>query len=116
MPWDWTHRYPLTLPSDRPYVPGCNTEVVTVPGRGGDRSVDIARAALRNARPCLATVGIHAVDPLAAERVDMLAADKVLIRLQMRLLWMAFRIGLDSMLVVTRQYGPRPWTCHVRWL
>ena len=43
VPWDWTHRYPLTLPSDRPYVPGCNTEVVTVPGRGGDRSVNITR-------------------------------------------------------------------------
>ena len=43
VPWDWTHRYPLTLPSDRPYVPGCNTEVVTVPGRGGDRSVNVTR-------------------------------------------------------------------------
>jgi hypothetical protein len=43
VPWDWTHRYPLTLPSDRPYVPSCNTEVVTVPGRGGDRSVNVTR-------------------------------------------------------------------------
>ncbi|MBR1121499.1 hypothetical protein JQ628_08255 [Bradyrhizobium lablabi] len=43
VPWDWTHRYPLTLPSDRPYVPGCNTEVVTVPGRGGDHSVNVTR-------------------------------------------------------------------------
>ena len=43
VPWDWTHRYPLTLPSDRPYVPSCNTEVVTVPGRGGDRSINITR-------------------------------------------------------------------------
>jgi hypothetical protein len=43
VPWDWTHRYPLTLPSDRPYVPSCNTEVVTVPGRGGDHSVNVMR-------------------------------------------------------------------------
>lgn len=43
VPWDWTHRYPLTLPSDRPYVPSCNTEVVTVPGRGGDRSINVTR-------------------------------------------------------------------------
>jgi hypothetical protein len=43
VPWDWTHRYPLTLPSERPYVPSCNTEVVTVPGRGGDRSVNVTR-------------------------------------------------------------------------
>jgi len=43
VPWDSTHRYPLTLPSDRPYVPSCNTEVVTVPGRGGDRSINVTR-------------------------------------------------------------------------
>lgn len=43
VPWDWTHRYPLTLPSAGPYVPGCNTEVVTVPGRGGDRSINVTR-------------------------------------------------------------------------
>ena len=43
VPWDWTHRYPLTLPSERPYVPSCNTEVVTVPGRGGDRAVNVTR-------------------------------------------------------------------------
>ena len=43
VPWDWTHRYPLTLQSDRPYVPSCNTEVVTVPGHGGDRSVNVTR-------------------------------------------------------------------------
>ena len=43
VPWDWTHRYPLTVPSDRPYVPSCNTEVVTVPGRGGDHSVNVTR-------------------------------------------------------------------------
>lgn len=43
VPWDWTHRYPLTVPTDRPYVPSCNTEVVTVPGRGGDRSVNVTR-------------------------------------------------------------------------
>jgi hypothetical protein len=43
VPWDWTHRYPLTLPSERPYVPSCNTEVVTVPGRGGEQSINITR-------------------------------------------------------------------------
>jgi hypothetical protein len=43
VPWDWTHRYPLTLPSERPYVPSCNTEVVTVPGSGGDRAVNVMR-------------------------------------------------------------------------
>ena len=43
VPWDWTHRYPLTLPSDRPYVPSCATETVTVPGHSGDKAVNITR-------------------------------------------------------------------------
>src|SRR2546421_3247625 len=43
VPWDWTHRYPLTLPSDRPYVPSCATEVVTVPGRSGDKAINVTR-------------------------------------------------------------------------
>ncbi|MBH5367915.1 hypothetical protein [Bradyrhizobium glycinis] len=45
VPWDWTHRYPPNVvPSDRPYVPSCPTEQVTVPGRGGsEHTVNIMR-------------------------------------------------------------------------
>ncbi|MEY9885930.1 hypothetical protein [Bradyrhizobium sp. USDA 329] len=45
VPWDWTHRYPPNVvPSDRPYVPSCPTEQVTVPGRGGsEHTVTIMR-------------------------------------------------------------------------
>lgn len=44
VPWDWAHRYPpAVVPSDRPYVSSCPTESVTVPGRGGDRTVNITR-------------------------------------------------------------------------
>jgi hypothetical protein len=45
VPWDWAHRYPPAVaPSDRPYVPGCAAEPVTVPGRdGGDRTVNVMR-------------------------------------------------------------------------
>jgi hypothetical protein len=36
IPWDWAHRYPPAVtPSERPYVPGCPTTTVTVPGQGG---------------------------------------------------------------------------------
>jgi hypothetical protein len=44
-PWDWTHRFPPNVvPSDRPYVPSCPTEQVTVPGRGGgEHTVNIMR-------------------------------------------------------------------------
>ena len=44
VPWDWAHRYPpAVVPSDRPYAPSCTTEVVTVPGRGGDQTVNVTR-------------------------------------------------------------------------
>jgi hypothetical protein len=45
IPWDWAHRYPPTVvPSDRPYVPSCPSETVTVPGRGGaEHTVNIIR-------------------------------------------------------------------------
>ncbi len=45
VPWDWAHRYPPAVaPSDRPYVPGCPAETVTVPGRGGkDQTINILR-------------------------------------------------------------------------
>ena len=44
VPWDWAHRYPPNVaPSDRPYVPGCGSETVTVPGRNGDQTVNITR-------------------------------------------------------------------------
>ena len=45
VPWDWAHRYPPNVaPSDRPYVPGCSAEPVTVPGRdGGEHVVNITR-------------------------------------------------------------------------
>jgi hypothetical protein len=33
VPWDWAHRLPPQVaPSDRPYVPSCSVEGVTVPG------------------------------------------------------------------------------------
>jgi hypothetical protein len=45
VPWDWAHRYPPNVvPSERPYVPGCGAETVTVPGRGGrEQTVNITR-------------------------------------------------------------------------
>jgi hypothetical protein len=44
VPWDWAHRYPPNvMPSDRPYVSSCPTESVTVPGSGGDHTVNITR-------------------------------------------------------------------------
>ena len=45
VPWDWAHRFPPNVvPSDRPYVPGCGAETVTVPGRGGrEQTVNITR-------------------------------------------------------------------------
>jgi hypothetical protein len=45
VPWDWTHRFPPNVvPSDRPYVPSCPSETVTVPGRdGGEHTVNIMR-------------------------------------------------------------------------
>ena len=45
VPWDWAHRYPPNVaPSDRPYVPGCSSEPLTVPGRnGGEHVVNVTR-------------------------------------------------------------------------
>jgi hypothetical protein len=45
VPWDWAHRYPPNVvPSERPYVPGCRAESVTVPGReGADHVVNVTR-------------------------------------------------------------------------
>jgi hypothetical protein len=44
VPWDWAHRFPPAVaPSDRPYVPGCATEAVSVPGRGGMETVNVTR-------------------------------------------------------------------------
>jgi len=45
VPWDWAHRYPPAVtPSDRPYVPSCPTEAVTVPGRDGtEKTVNVTR-------------------------------------------------------------------------
>ena len=44
VPWDWAHRFPPNVtPSDRPYVPGCSSEPVTVPGRSGDQTVNVIR-------------------------------------------------------------------------
>ncbi|HEY5063950.1 MAG TPA: hypothetical protein VIJ04_03850 [Xanthobacteraceae bacterium] len=45
VPWDWAHRYPPAVtPSDRPYVPSCPAENVTVPGHGGkEQTVSITR-------------------------------------------------------------------------
>ena len=44
VPWDWAHRYPPNVtPSDHPYVSSCPTETVTVPGRGGEQTINITR-------------------------------------------------------------------------
>ena len=41
VPWDWAHRYP---PAERPYVPSCPAEAVTVPGHDGEeRTINIIR-------------------------------------------------------------------------
>jgi hypothetical protein len=45
VPWDWAHRYPPAVtPSDRPYVPSCPSEAVTVAGRDGrEQTVNVMR-------------------------------------------------------------------------
>jgi hypothetical protein len=44
VPWDWAHRFPPNVvPSDRPYAPSCTNEVVTVPGRSGEHTVNVTR-------------------------------------------------------------------------
>lgn len=45
VPWDWAHRFPpMVAPSDRPYVPSCPAEHVTVPGRNGEeQTVNVIR-------------------------------------------------------------------------
>jgi hypothetical protein len=45
VPWDWVHRYPpVVTPSERPYVPSCPAETVTVPGRDGkEQTVSVMR-------------------------------------------------------------------------
>jgi hypothetical protein len=44
VPWDWAHRLPPNVaPSDRPFVPSCPSETVTVPGRSGETTVNIMR-------------------------------------------------------------------------
>jgi len=44
VPWDWAHRFPPNVvPSNRPYVSSCPTESVSVPGRGGEQTVNITR-------------------------------------------------------------------------
>jgi hypothetical protein len=45
VPWDWAHRFPpMVAPSDRPYVPSCPTENVTVTGRNGkEQTVNVMR-------------------------------------------------------------------------
>jgi len=45
VPWDWAHRYPPAVtPSERPYLPSCLAENVTVTGRDGEeQTVSIIR-------------------------------------------------------------------------
>jgi hypothetical protein len=45
VPWDWAHRFPPAVaPSERPYVPSCPAETVTVPGRDGrEQTVNVMR-------------------------------------------------------------------------
>jgi hypothetical protein len=41
VPWDWVHRFPPNVtPSDRPYVPGCDSETVDV---GDGKTVNVIR-------------------------------------------------------------------------
>jgi hypothetical protein len=41
VPWDWVHRFPANvIPSDRPYVPGCDAESVEA---GGGKTVNVIR-------------------------------------------------------------------------
>jgi hypothetical protein len=45
IPWDWAHRYPpFVTPGEKPYVPTCPAETVTVPGHDGkEQTVNITR-------------------------------------------------------------------------
>jgi hypothetical protein len=45
VPWDWAHRLPPQVtPSDRPYVPACSVEGVSVPGTGGEtHTINVTR-------------------------------------------------------------------------
>jgi hypothetical protein len=45
VPWDWAHRLPPQVaPSDRPYVPSCSSEGVTVPGANGEsHTINVTR-------------------------------------------------------------------------
>lgn len=45
VPWDWAHRLPPRVArSDRPYVPSCTNEGVTVPGSDGEaHTVNVTR-------------------------------------------------------------------------
>jgi len=45
VPWDWVHRYPPAVtPSERPYVPSCPAETVTVPAHDGtEQTIKIVR-------------------------------------------------------------------------
>ncbi len=45
VPWDWAHRLPPQVaPSDRPYVPSCADEGVTVPGANGEsHTINVTR-------------------------------------------------------------------------
>jgi hypothetical protein len=45
VPWDWAHRYPPAVtPSERPYVPGCPTQTISVPGHNGkEQAVNITQ-------------------------------------------------------------------------
>ena len=45
VPWDWAHRLPPQVaPSDRPYVPSCSVEGVTVPGSNGEaHTINVTR-------------------------------------------------------------------------
>ena len=52
--------------------------------------VGVSLGAARNLCPGLAAIGIHAVDPLTADRVYILAADEVLVGLQVFLLGFRF--------------------------
>ena len=45
VPWDAVHRFPpMVAPSDKPYVPDCPSQTVSVPGHDGkEQSVTIVR-------------------------------------------------------------------------
>jgi len=45
LPWDWVHKFPPSVvPAERPYVPSCSTETLSVGKRdGSEQTVNVTR-------------------------------------------------------------------------